>query len=146
MSGRAQRLQRLLSIRQLAHDMDRSAMKTALSAVAEVEGALAALEGVERDARLAGRIALADGLRSEWMMADAHAEVSALHRQKLKKLLIVRRGLVGVAMTKFLESRREYEQLKQLVRNAEQVAHLDEARRMQVLADDWFLNKVVPEL
>ena len=50
-------------------------------------------------------------------------------------------GEVAPAMEKFLESRREHEQVKQLVENARQAARLEEDRRAQAAADDWFLSR-----
>ena len=44
-------------------------------------------------------------------------------------------------MEKFLESRREHEQVKQLVEDAKQAAAVEEDRRAQAAADDWFLSE-----
>jgi site-specific DNA-adenine methylase len=80
------------------------------------------------------------------MMADALSEVSGWNRSKLKKLLATRTEAAGKAMVKFLESRREHEQVKQLVKDAEQATRVDEVRRAQASADDWFLSKRTTEI
>jgi hypothetical protein len=145
-SGRAKRLHRLLAIRMLTEDLDRSALQTALAAVAVVDAALVAVERAIDEARLAARVALTDGQSSEWMMADAQREVAGWDRSKLKTLLVARTELAGAAMKKFLESRREHEQVKQLVEDAEQAGRLEEARHAQAASDEWFLNKRTLEL
>jgi flagellar biosynthesis chaperone FliJ len=145
-SGRPKRLQRLLAIRILTENLDRGALRVALAGVAQVEATLAALEDALAEARSAGRVALANGERSEWMMADAQREVAGWDRGKLKRLLTIRQDIAGQAMAKFLESRREHEQVKQLVQSAEEAARVDEGRRSQAAADDWFLSRRSPEL
>jgi hypothetical protein len=140
-SGRAERLHRLLAIRRLTEDLDRNVVQTAMSSVKEVEAALTALQTALVESKLSARAALANGDRAEWMMADALSEVSGWNRVKLKKLVAARTELAGTAMAKFLESRREHEQVKQLVKDAEQTAQVDEVRRAQAAADDWFLSK-----
>jgi MarR-like DNA-binding transcriptional regulator SgrR of sgrS sRNA len=145
-SGRADRLKRLLAIRVVTEELDRSALQTALAGVSEVERTLAELESELATAKLAARVALADGQRSEWMMADAQGEVAGWDRGKLKRLLVDRAAVAGVAMKKFLESRRDHEQVKQLVQNAEQTSRVDDVRRAQVAADEWFLSMRRPEL
>jgi hypothetical protein len=145
MSGRAERLQRLLAIRMLTEDLDRNVLQSALAAVALVENTLAALDNAVTESKISARTALADGDRSEWMMADAQGEVAGWDRSKLKRLLATRTEAAGTAMGRFLESRREHEQVKQLVKDSEQATRVDDLRRAQAASDDWFLSKRSPE-
>jgi hypothetical protein len=46
-------------------------------------------------------------------------------------------------MEDFLESRREFEQVKLLLEDARQAARIDQNRRAQAAADDWFLSRRV---
>ena len=146
MSGRAERLHRLLAIRRLTEDLDRNNVQAAMSSVKEVEAALTALQTALLESKVSARASLANGDRAEWMMADALSEVSGWNRVKLKRLLAARAELADTAMVKFLESRREHEQVKQLVKDAEQAAQMDEVRRAQAAADDWFLSKRPAEI
>ena len=141
MSGKARRLVRLLAIRRLGEDLDRGTLALALASVAEVEAALARQETTLADARLAARRALTAGDRGKWLMADAQTEVAGWNRGRLDVLLETRAVEVPPAMEKFLESRCEHEQVKQLVENAQQVEEIEEGRRAQAASDDWFLSR-----
>jgi Leu/Phe-tRNA-protein transferase len=138
-SSKARRLDRLLAIRRLGEDVDRRTL--ALASVAEVEAALARQETNLADARLAARSALNAGDRGGWLMADAQTEVAGWNRGRLGVLLEKRATEVPPAMEKFLESRREHEQVKQLVENAQQVEEIEEGRKAQAASDDWFLSR-----
>jgi Leu/Phe-tRNA-protein transferase len=140
-SGKARRLDRLLAIRRLGEDLDRGTLALALASVAEVEAALERQETTLADARLAARRALTAGDRGEWLMADAQTEVAGWNRGRLDVLLETRAVEVPPAMEKFLESRCEHEQVKQLVENAQQVEEIEEGRRAQAASDDWFLSR-----
>jgi hypothetical protein len=146
MSGRAERLGRLLAIRRVSEDLDRSALGLALASVAEVEMEMGAQENALTEARVMARAALGAGDRSEWLLADAQGEVAGWNRSKLKVLLVGRAEVAGAARAKFLESRLEHEQVKKLVEAAEQAARLDESRRSQAAADDWFLSRRTEEI
>ena len=141
MSGRAERLERLLAIRRLSENLDRRTLEVALASVAEVEAGLARQEAALAESRVTGRTALSNGERGEWLMADAQGEVAGWNRVRLRGLLRVRSDEAAAAMQRFLESRREHEQVKQLVENARQVAYEEEGRRAQAAADDWFLSR-----
>lgn len=141
MSGKARRLDRLLAIRRLGEDLDRGTLALALASVAEVEAALERQETTLADARLAARRALTAGDRGKWLMADAQTEVAGWNRGRLDVLLETRAVEVPPAMEKFLESRCEHEQVKQLVENAQQVEEIEEGRRAQAASDDWFLSR-----
>lgn len=141
MSGRAKRLERLLAIRRLNEDIDRRTLGLALASVAEVEVALATQETALVEARLAARSALNTGDRGEWLLADAQHEVAGWNQVHLDTLLQVRAAKVPPAMQRFLESRREHEQVQQLVESAEQFERIEEDRRAQAAADDWFLSR-----
>jgi hypothetical protein len=140
-NGRARRLDRLLAIRRLNEELDRGALAAALSRVAEAEAALARQETALVQSRVAARAALGDGEHGEWLLADAQGEVAGWNRGRLRVLLQARTEAVAPAMEKFLESRREHEQVKQLVENARQEARVEEDRRAQAAADDWFLSR-----
>jgi hypothetical protein len=146
MSGRAERLGRLLAIRRVGEDLDRSALGLALASLAEVETEMGAQENALAEARMTARAALSAGDRSEWLLADAQGEVAGWNRSKLKVLLAGRVEVAGMARAKFLESRLEHEQVKQLVEAAEQAARIDENRRSQATADDWFLSRRTEEI
>jgi hypothetical protein len=110
-------------------------------AVAEVECAIATLDQRDAESRAIAHAALSDGNRPEWMMADAEREVTGWNLSKLKSLLATRMEGASIARKKFIESRCEHEQVKELVKNAHQAALLDEVRRAQASADDWFLSR-----
>jgi hypothetical protein len=90
---------------------------------------------------MAARSALNIGDRGGWLLADAQHEVAGWNRVRLDTLLQARAAEVPPAMERFLQSRREYEQVQQLVESAEQVEHVEEDRRAQAAADDWFLSR-----
>jgi hypothetical protein len=98
------------------------------------------------EARVTARAALDAGDRNEWLLADAQGEVARWNRSKLKVLLSARAEVAGTAMEKFLESRLEHEQVKKLVEAAEQAGRIDEGRRSQAAADDWFLSRRTEEI
>ena len=141
MSGRQERLGRLLAIRRLNEELDRNTLAIALTRVAEVEAALAAQDASVAIARLAGHSALSAGDRGEWLLADAQKEVAGWNRGRLGVLLQARTEDVAPAMQRFVESRLEHEQVKQLVVDAQRVEATEEDRKAQAAADDWFLNK-----
>jgi flagellar export protein FliJ len=145
-SGRAERLSRLLAIRRLKEDMERGGLRTAMAAVAEVVGALAGMDAALSEARSTGRLALGDGRRHDWLMADAQRETAKMRATTLVKILAQRRGAAATAMETFLESRREHEQVKRLVEDSERETRTVEARRAQTAADEWFLAKPTSEL
>lgn len=145
MSGRAGRLSRLLAIRRLNEDLDRRTLAQALALVAEVEGALARQDEAVAESTLATRAALSAGARGEWLMASAQGEVAGWNRGRLGVLLRARTESVAPAMAKFLECRREHEQVKQLVENARQGALVDEDHKAQAAADDWYLSRRTEE-
>jgi hypothetical protein len=146
LTRRAERLGRLLAIRRLNEDLDRGALATALARVTEVEVALARQETALVESRVASRLALNTGERGEWLLADAQGEVAGWNRAGLRALLQARAEAVAPAMEKLLESRREHEQVKQLVENARLAARVEEDRRAQAAADDWFLSRRGQEL
>ena len=137
----AERLGRLLAVRRLREELDRGALTAALAGVAEVEAALARQETALVQSRVAARTALGAGERGEWLLADAQEEVAGWNRDRLGALLRTREEAVAPAMEKFLESRREHEQVKQLVADARQAARMEEDRKAQAAADDWFLSR-----
>ena len=140
-SDRAQRLRRLFAIRRLNEDLDRRSLQGALAAVAEVEEALGRQEGALTDARAATRCALAEGDRSELLLAEAQREVAGRNRGSLRVVLAERASIVPLAMVRFLSSRMEHEQVKQLVEDARHAALLDGDRKAQAASDDWYLSK-----
>jgi hypothetical protein len=140
-SGKGERLARLAAIRKLNEELDRRDLQAALAAVAEVQAALARQRTSLEESKLAGTVALVEGDRCAWLMADAQSEVSGWNRDRLGSILEARLAQAAPAMAKFLESRREHEQVKQLVENARQAAGLEEDRRAQAAADDWFLSR-----
>jgi len=141
--SKAQRLGRLLAVRRVAEEMAQSRLQLASAAVHEVETALGAQQMTLIEAGAAGREALAIGERGDWLMADAQAEVAGWNRGRLGVVLATRKTLVAPAMEDFLESRRELEQVKLLVEDARRAARIDDDRRAQAAADDWFLSRLV---
>jgi hypothetical protein len=141
LSGRAERLQRLVAFRLLTEELDRSALQVALLAVLEVESAITELDKNVTESKMNARAALSEGNRPEWMMADAQKEVAGWNLSKLKSMLMVRVEGARIARERFLESRCEHEQVMQLIKDAHQAALLVEVRREQASADEWFLSK-----
>jgi hypothetical protein len=140
-SGRTGRLTRLLAIRRLSQELDRRTLALALASVAEVEAALGMQERALAESRVAARAALSEGDRGQWLLADAQGEVAGWNRGRLDVLLGERVEIVAPAMEKFVESRREHEQVKRLVEDARQATSIEEDRRAQAAADDWFLSR-----
>jgi hypothetical protein len=135
------RLERLLAIRRLAEELDRRDLAVASAAVAEVRMAIAAQAESRVEAERAARAALACGDRREGLLAEAQGEVAGWNQARLGPLLRTREAEVVPAMNRFRESRREHEQLKLLVDAADQARRIDEDRRAQAAADDWFLSR-----
>jgi flagellar biosynthesis chaperone FliJ len=140
-NARRERLSRLRAIRHLGEDIRRRDLQAALAAVIEVEAALEVQEAARTNAGLAAHTALAADDRGEWLMAEAQIEVAGWNRQRLRVLLRAREGEVAPATEKFLESRRQHEQVKHLVDAAQQAAKVDSDRKAQAVADDWFLSR-----
>jgi hypothetical protein len=141
MSGRRNRLDRLRAIRQLCEGIDRRNLQTALAAVAEVERAMRAQGAARMNAGMSARAALTAADRGEWLLAEAQIEVAGWNCGRLVVLQRARASEVAPAMERFLESRREHEQVKQLVDAAKQAAKVEDDRRAQATADDWFLSR-----
>jgi flagellar biosynthesis chaperone FliJ len=141
MSGSARRLDRLLAIRHLSEEIDRSTLANVLSSVHQAERAIASQELTRLDAKQAARQALSSGNRGEWLFADAQCEVAGWNRSRLDVIRQQRELDVPPAREKFMQSRCEHEQVKQLIENARQEAKIDESRKAQAAADDWFLSK-----
>jgi hypothetical protein len=141
MSERREKLGRLLTIRRLSKDLDRRSLQRASAAVAEVEAAMACQGAALAEASVAERNALASGDRGEWLLADAQREVAGWNRGRLRTLLKARTAAVAPAMERFLASRREHEQVKQLIENGRQLANSEADRKSQAEADDRFLSK-----
>jgi len=141
--GKAERLGRLLAVRRVAEEMAQGRLQLASAAVTEVETALGAQETTLIEAKAAGREALVSGERGDWLMADAQAEVAGWNRGRLGVVLAKRKTFVAPAMEDFLDSRREHEQVKLLLEDARRAARIDDDRRAQAAADDWFLGRRV---
>lgn len=141
MTIRAKRLERLLAIRRLSEELGRRTLALALRDVTEVEDALAQQMTAQAESRVAARQALVKGDRSGWLMADAQGEVAGWNRGRLRVLLEERAAKVEAAMEKFMESRREHEQVKQVVEAALESARAEDGRKAQAAADDWFLSR-----
>jgi len=136
-----QRLQRLLAIRRMAEELDRRTMTLAMTVVAEIETALGVQRAALLEAKQLAHAALSAGDRGEWLMADAQSEVAGWNRGRLDVLLRTRAVEVSPATEQFLKSRREHEQVKLLVQDAQQAAQVEDDRKLQAAADDWFLSK-----
>jgi len=145
MSDKTRRLMRLVGIRRIAEELDRRDLELAVAAVVEVDSALRATQGSLVEAAVAARAALGAGERGEWLLADAQTEVAGWNRGRLGVLRAKRAVAVAPAKEKFLESRREHEQVKLLVEGAKQAERVDEDRRAQMTSDDWFLGRRVRE-
>ena len=145
MSDKTRRLMRLVGIRRIAEELDRRDLELAVAAVVEVDSALRATQGSLVEAAVAARTALGAGERGEWLLADAQTEVAGWNRGRLAVLRAKRAVAVAPAKEKFLESRREHEQVKLLVEGAKQAERVDEDRRAQMTSDDWFLGRRVRE-
>jgi hypothetical protein len=141
LSDKARRLQRLLAIRRICEDVDRGMMGMALAAVAEVDLALNAQRAELIRGTQAARVALSAGERGDWLMADAQSEVAGWNRGRLGVLREARAVEVPPAVERFLISRREHEQMKLLVRDADLAEQIEEGRKMQAATDDWFLSR-----
>jgi hypothetical protein len=141
MSQSGMRLARLAAIRKLNEDLDRRNLQLALASVAEVEAGLARQQAALAESKAVAVAALSDGNRREWLMSEAQSEVAGWNRNRLRVILESRTGAVAPAMAKFLESRQKHEQAKQLLRNARQSASIEDDRKAQSAADDWFLNR-----
>jgi hypothetical protein len=134
-------LDRLLAIRRLSEELDRNALAMVLASVHEAESAIAGQEAMQAEAKQVGRQALTTGDRSEWLMADAQNEVAGWNRKRLETLREERAKAVPPAMEKFMESRLEHEQVKKLIENAKLAEEIEDGRRAQAAADDWFLSR-----
>jgi len=145
-NGRSERLSRLLTIRRLTEELDRTALAAALASVAEVETAVGRQESSITEAKAAARAALSGGDRIAGLMAEVQSEIAERNRVQLGVLLRVRAAEVGPAMEKFLESRREHEQVNQLIENARVARRLEEDHKSQAAADDWFLSRRTREM
>jgi phage protein D len=136
-----EQLQRLAAIRRLQEELDRRDLQVALGAVTEVEVAMAREAESGDRARAAGVQALADGDGASWRLASRQSEVAARNRAGLERLRVERAGRVAAAMQQFLESRREQEQVQQLLKDALETERVELGRREQAAADDWFLSR-----
>jgi flagellar biosynthesis chaperone FliJ len=145
MSDRAKRLTRLVEIRKIAEELDKRDLELAVAAVAEVDSALRATQVSLVQAGVAARAGLEAGERGEWLLADAQTEVAGWNRGRLGLLRAQRAIAVAPAKERFLESRREHEQVKVLVEDAKQAERAEEDRRAQTASDDWFLGRLVRE-
>jgi len=145
MSDKTRRLTRLVAIRKIAEELDKRDLELAVAAVAEVDSALRATQASLAEAGIAARAGLAAGARGEWLMADAQSEVAGWNRGRLGLLRAQRAVAVAPAKEKFLESRREHQQVKVLVEDAKLAERIDEDRRAQTASDDWFLGRLVRE-
>jgi hypothetical protein len=125
----------------MGEDLCRRRLQLAFAAVAEVDSGLARQTMALAEAGLAARNALASGDRGEWLLADAQREVAGWNRSQLEVLLRARIADVAPAMERFLASRREHEQVKQLIENERQKTSREADRKSQTEADDWFLSR-----
>jgi hypothetical protein len=141
MSEKIERLGRLLAIRRLSEDLDRRDLALAMGSVAEVDAAIARQKLSRVDSGLAARKALESGDRGEWLLAEAQSEVAGWNWGRLDTLLKTRAAEILPAMEKFLASRLEHEQVKQLVEDARQTARAEQDHKAQAMADDWFLSR-----
>jgi hypothetical protein len=141
MSGRATRLGRLLAIRKLSEDLNRRTLEIATASVAEVETGIGMQVAALLDSRVTARDALSSGDRSEWLLADAQAEVAGWNRNRLQAMLRIREDAAADALRGFLESRSEHKQVRHLVEDAELAARAEQDHRAQLAADDWFLSR-----
>jgi hypothetical protein len=121
MSRGGKRLDRLLAIRRLSEELDRSALAMVLASVREVETAIESQALSQVEAKQAGRQALSAGNHGEWLMADAQSEVAGWNSERLGVIREQRALEVPPAREKFMESRCEHEQVKKLIENAKQV-------------------------
>jgi flagellar biosynthesis chaperone FliJ len=135
------RLQRLLAIRRLSENIESVALKRIVASVSEVEIAIEQQRVCSAQSKLASQGALSRGDRSEWLLADVQNEVAGWNQTRLIVLLQARSVHVRPAMERFLESRRQCEQVRQLVDYAQKAAGSEAERKEQSAADDWYLSR-----
>ena len=141
MNRRRSKLSRLLTVRQLQEELDRCTLQSLSASVAEVERALESQQGALLEAGQEARHALSVGGREQWLLAEARREVSESNKARLALVLSARRAALDPAMKRFLNSRREHEEMKQIVDDAKRSAATVEDRKLQATADDWFLSR-----
>src|SRR4051812_13932094 len=95
---RVEKLKRLLAIRRLSEDLDRSALRGVLASVTEAETSLTAQREALLEAGQETRNALAIGERVEWLLSVAKREVTAGNIDRATFLLNERRAVADSAM------------------------------------------------
>jgi hypothetical protein len=135
------RLDRLLEVRRIAEDVERSHLLAAHTAVSVVEAARERQQQAIEGAAASSADALGRGHRNEWLFAEAQSEVAAGNRARLLPLLSARRAGIAPATAAYLEKRRELRQIQQLVAEGRERQRLSDGRRAQAAADDWFLAR-----
>lgn len=139
MTRRNQRLQRLLAIRRIGEEIERRNLQSALGSLAEAAIALSQQQSAIADAIDVASSALQSGNRSEWLFAEAQAEVAGWNRMRLAPVLESRRREIPPVRAAFLGRRREAEQMQQLVEDNRVKQQLEENRKAQAAVDEWFL-------
>lgn len=113
----------------------------ASSAVSQAEHAIQQAQRTSLEASRTGRVALGEGDREEWMLAEARQEIVGIRRERMEEIRVARETVREAARLAFDESRVRAEQMKQVVSRMREQAERHEARQMQAASDDRFLMR-----
>jgi hypothetical protein len=138
---RLKMLRKIASLYGLMEEMRRSDLERAVGAVREVEDAVAMQRSMVLSACLDEREALAAGDRLGWMSADKRREVAGWKSLRLEEIRVEREAASEAARQRYLTSRIESEQMKQVRDDATQTWELDVNRRVQAVLDDRYASR-----
>ena len=75
-----------------------------------------------------------------WLIAEAALEFSGWNRTQLEQLCAAEARRIEPLVEKYIECRRSLRQTERLVEQQAEVARVEQERRMQTEADEWFLQ------
>ncbi len=76
-----------------------------------------------------------------WLIAEAALEFSGWNRTQLEQLCAAEARRIEPLVEKYVECRRSLRQTERLVEQQAEVARVEQERRMQTEADEWFLQQ-----
>ena len=138
---RAAGLQRVLRLYSAVEQMHAVELHAASFAVSQAENAIKVAQRASLEASRTGRVALGEGDREEWMLAEARQEIVGIRRERMEEVKVEREAVREAAREVFDQSRVRAEQMKQVVGKMREDAERHEARQMQAASDDRFLMR-----
>jgi hypothetical protein len=141
MQSRLKRLKRMAALYELVERVHSVELLRATGAVRQAELALETQRTAANMAASKERIALQNGDRFEWSIAETQQEIAVWKGGRLEDIRVEREEQSEVVRERYVISRLKSEQMNRMVCGVAAQVDREEGRRTQSMADDRFLSR-----